>query len=506
MPGTVACTVLPDQGGFRIDINWNGDTHPNANVKVQRVVTGLPDTLVRPAYAPSSTAVVAGEGLTLPGRDGSGASTPDNAALDITGDISLRAEVSPAVWTGASYQAVIAKWTATGNQISYRLSINPSGGVQIAWSADGSTTTGLDSIAIAGTVSGGRLAIRADLDVNNGAGGRTATFYTAPSIAGPWTLFDTQTAAGVTSIFSSTSGVEVGLNTTGVAVPFNGTIHAAAIYNSVGTAVANPNFTIQDNRDTSFVDDAGRTWTVNGSAVILGLTPGGAGTSDFHVTNCGQLILWDFEAPMDVPVSYKVTDDPYGDTVTSSSCVFPSGGSPWLKDPLRPCNNIKLADCRTDCPAEDDVVWIGHEQEQYTAVSAQFDVIGKRRPVSVSNLRKDAVTVVHFATLTCAARDAMLALTAPGTPLFMPKFDAICWPDRYLDLGDHAVIPLSRDLRRTERLHTLPAVVVDAPAGPTCCVTGTTWCEMCACAETWTAFDALALTGVQVLHGEAVEC
>lgn len=506
MAGTVTCTVLEDQGGFRIDVNWNGDTHPNANLKVERVVAGQPNVLVRAAYAPTATASVAGQGLSLPGTAGSGASTPDNAVLDITGDISLRAEVSPTSWASASYQAVIAKWNATGNQLAYRLAISPTGGIQIAWSPDGTTGAALGMESAVAAASSGRLAIRADLDVNNGAAGRTATFYTAPSLAGPWTLLDTQITAGVTSIFSSTAIVEVGINTSGVAVPFAGVIHAAAIHNSAGTVVANPNFTIQQNHDTSFVDDAGRTWTVNPYAIILGLAESGLGGKDFHVTNCGQLILWDFEAPMDVPVSYKVTDDPYGDTVTSSPCVFASGGSPWLKDPIRPCNNIKLADCTTECPPADAVVFIGHEQEQYAATSAQFQVIGRRRPIDVSGVRRDAVTVVHFATITCAARDAMLAITAPGTPLLIPAFDAICWPERYLSLGDHAVIPLSRDLRRTERLHTLPAVVVDAPPGPTCCVSGTTWCDMCTCAETWDDFDALAMTGNDVLHGQAVAC
>lgn len=506
MPGTVACTVLPDQGGFRIDIDWTGDAHPNANLKVERLVSGQPDVLVRPAYAPTvPTEVRDVAGMYLPGVPNAYASTPDSIFLDIVGDIDLRADVTLTDWTPTAASALIAKWNVPAS-LSYLFTLEADGTLMITWSANGTATTSIAS-TVPVPIIAGRLAVRVTLDVDNGAAGKTATFYTAPVLTGTWTQLGAPvTTAGTTSIFLGTSIGEIGTHTAGSTAPLNGIVHAVEIRNGIGgTAGANPDFAAQPSGTRSFVDPAGRTWTLNGLASIVGGVAG-PGSSDFHVTNCGRLILWDYEAPMDVPVSYRVTDNPNGDIVTSTACVFPSGDSPWIKDPLRPCHNIKLADCRTECPSPDAVVFIGHEQEQYSSVSAQFEVIGKRRPIDISNIRRDAVTVIHFATLTCAARDAMLALTEPGTPVFMPAFDAICWPDRYLALGDHAVIPLSRDLRRTERLHTLPAVVVDAPAGATCCVTDTTWCEMCECADTWDEFDALALTGIQVLHGEAVAC
>lgn len=239
------------------------------------------------------------------------------------------------------------------------------------------------------------------------------------------------------------------------------------------------------------------------------MVPGASGGTvlDNHLSNCGELYLWDFEAPMGVPVQYRVRDDPFGDTVTSAPCVLSSDGIPWIKDPLAPCHNIKLAPCRTDCPPTDAVMWIGHEQETYSATSSQFSVIGKRRPIDIFDVRKDAVTVLHFATVTCSARDKILALTAPGSPVYIPAFPEICWPERYLALGDHAVIPLSRDLRRQERLHTLPAVVVDAPVGSICCTLNTGWCDLCNCgADTWDEFDALGFDGHDVLQGLAATC
>lgn len=230
----------------------------------------------------------------------------------------------------------------------------------------------------------------------------------------------------------------------------------------------------------------------------------GTGPAVYTRTSCSRLLMWDFEAPFDTPVQYRATDDPFGDTVTSSVCTLLSGGRPWLMDPLRPCHNIHvITDCNRSCPEPGGVIWIGHDQENYAAASAQFEIVGRRRPVDVSQIRKDATTALHFATVTCADRDQLLELTEPGTPIYIPEFAEICWPARYLALGAHQISPLSRDFRRQPRLHSIPAIVVDAPVGPICCTEGTTWCDMCNQAATWADFDALGLTGVQVLQGEA---
>jgi hypothetical protein len=266
------------------------------------------------------------------------------------------------------------------------------------------------------------------------------------------------------------------------------------------TGDAHPNANLKIERITAGQPNV----VVRGAYAPTVVAASGSGPAVFTRTSCGRLLMWDFEAPFDTPVQYRATDDPAGDTVTSSACVLFMQDRPWLMDPLRPCHNIHvLTDCDRSCPDPGGVIWIGHERETYASASAQFEVVGRRRPIDVSNVRKDATTSLFFATITCDDRDKLLELTAPGTPIFIPPFPAICWPGRYLALGEHTVAPLSRDLRRQPRLHSMPAVVVDAPVGPICCTEGTTWCDMCNQAATWAAFDALALTGVDVLKGLA---
>jgi hypothetical protein len=211
--------------------------------------------------------------LSLPGTSGAYASTPDHASLDITGDIDLRAEVTPADWTPAASETLVAKWNVTGNQRSYLFQITSTGLLRLITSPDGSEANAIlrdSDTAVTPPVSGG-LSVRATLDVNDGAGNKVTRFYTGPTDAGPWTqLGATSTAAGTTSIFVGTAAVEVGASSAGTIERLTGTVDKAEIRNGIdGTVVANPDFTARVAGATSFVDSTGKTWTVNGAASLI---------------------------------------------------------------------------------------------------------------------------------------------------------------------------------------------------------------------------------------------
>lgn len=203
---------------------------------------------------------------------GGGASTPDAAPLDITGDIDIRVEVTLFSWTSGYFYQVFFGKTSLTNQFSYRLAISPSAAIQYAWSPTGGAPIFANESNTLTSLVGlnGRLAVRVTHDVDNGAAGNTVTFYTAPTIAGPWTqLGSPQVNGGTTSIFSSTSAVEAGAGGNGNE-PLQGTVHAAELRSGInGTVVANPNFSAQAPGTTTFADSAGRTWTVNGSSQIV---------------------------------------------------------------------------------------------------------------------------------------------------------------------------------------------------------------------------------------------
>ncbi|WP_329622916.1 hypothetical protein OG357_22905 [Streptomyces sp. NBC_01255] len=196
------------------------------------------------------------------------ASTPDHASLDITGDIDLRFDARLDDWAPSASNFLMGKWASAPNGAWY-LFLGHGGDVSLAWSSSGSDFNVRTSQRLpAGP--GRRLALRVTLDVNNGAGGHTTTFYTAPTIAGPWTqLGPAQTAAGTTSIATNSTDLQVGdISGFAVLAPV-GEIYAAEVRNGIGgTVVASPRFDQQAVGATSFVDSTGRTWTVQDGATL----------------------------------------------------------------------------------------------------------------------------------------------------------------------------------------------------------------------------------------------
>lgn len=207
-------------------------------------------------------------GLRTLGTTGSYASTPDAAALDITGDIDLRVDFTPAVWPPPFDWTLIGKYGDTGNQRSYRLDVTTAGILRITWSTDGTGNTSMSSTIAAPIAAGRRLAVRATLDVNNGASGKTAVFYIAGELDEAWSqLGAAVTTAGTTSIFSGTAALEVGARNVGASGAANVWVWAAQVRNGIdGTIAATPRFNSRPLGTGPFADSAGRTWSVNGTA------------------------------------------------------------------------------------------------------------------------------------------------------------------------------------------------------------------------------------------------
>lgn len=206
--------------------------------------------------------------LALPGTAGNYARTPDAAALDVIGDIDLRAKIAPTNWS--ALQSVIAKFTTTGNQRSYELSIQASGVLRLSWSTSGVTALTADSTAATAFPANAIRWIRATMDVDDASGNRVIKFYTSTDGV-VWTqLGTTITTAGTTSIFSSTAVLELGSITAGTAELFTGRIYYAEVRDGIdGTTVAKFNPTTHVVGDATFVGGGtSETWTMLGTAEI----------------------------------------------------------------------------------------------------------------------------------------------------------------------------------------------------------------------------------------------
>lgn len=225
----------------------------------------------------------------LPGHDTINyARTADKAALDITGDIDMRIEVSPASWTmphaddnfSIFMNMLAAKCggAALSTQFSWAWRLTSEGTMCFTWSEDGDGE-GVNAFSAFSDVipePADRMALRVTLDVNNGAAGYTVVFYTSDSIDGSWTTLTTVTsaAAGTTSIFSSTGTLEVGAGGLGTGLfsntkTYSGKIYAYELRSSIaGTIVAEADFRALPFGNANFSDGLGNTWEIRNGARV----------------------------------------------------------------------------------------------------------------------------------------------------------------------------------------------------------------------------------------------
>lgn len=198
----------------------------------------------------------------LNGSTGNYLATPDHAAVQITGDLDLRAYVALDDWTPAANAVLISKWQTTSTK-SYGLYIGTTGLIGFYYSTNGTTTGNITSTVAPTIADGSPLWVRATLDVDNGASGFTVTFYTSTD-GSTWTqLGNTVIGAGVISLYNSNSEIEIGCIYQTPSV--TGKVYRAQILSGIGgTVVYNVDTSVcTSGANTSFTALTGQTVTIN---------------------------------------------------------------------------------------------------------------------------------------------------------------------------------------------------------------------------------------------------
>lgn len=218
--------------------------------------------------------------LWIPGSPGQRARVASSPVLDVTEDLDVRIELSldNIPTQGELYEPqlneIVGRYNATGTpgNRSWRLAIEKAGTPDLTWS-----TTGDDFHEVWADghpvpyFAGQRFALRATLDVDNGQGGHTVTFYTAPTIDGPWTMLgDPITNDGVTSIHPpGDASLEIGDINTIYFAPGQGRYYALQLRDGIdGPLLADPDFTAQADYSPEFTDGVGNLWQMVGGALI----------------------------------------------------------------------------------------------------------------------------------------------------------------------------------------------------------------------------------------------
>jgi len=199
----------------------------------------------------------------LPGSSGNFISASDANPLDITGDLTLWADISPDSWTGAT-KIVIGK--SDSSQVSYDLRLGSGGSVGSAHTTDGSTFVTTDSVSVVGFSAGARGLLAATWDVDNGSSQYVIRYWTS-SYGGSWSQLGTdKTGSGPIAIYSGSSPLRLGIrNTTGN--PLAGKFHEAVVASGIGSAgvpggspVAN--FKAVDCTQSGVTDQYSNAWTI----------------------------------------------------------------------------------------------------------------------------------------------------------------------------------------------------------------------------------------------------
>lgn len=200
----------------------------------------------------------------------------DSAALSFLGDLDVRVdlELTEGLWSAASFD-LASKFDFIVNALGWSF-IVVAGRLRLAWWPSGTNPPPFSREApVSLPATSGRLTLRATLDVDNGSGGHTVTFYRGDSLAGPWTtLGGPVVTAGTTSLFDSTSKLRVGANpstTSWTHGHAEATFYGAQLRSGInGTVIASPDFTAQPLdpapfASSAFTDAQGNAYTFNGS-------------------------------------------------------------------------------------------------------------------------------------------------------------------------------------------------------------------------------------------------
>jgi len=217
--------------------------------------------------------------ITLDGSAGCYASTPDAAALDITGDITVIARIRMTDWTPGAVTEVVSKIASADTAGGYTLYVNTAGTLGFAW-CTGAANLFANSTVATGATDGTDLWIAATLDVDNGASGRDLRFFTSaegnidPATVTWSQLGTTVTTAGVTTIGNGARDLSYGRRAVTGDRRMTGRIYRAQIRDGVGGSGV-PGGTLVSDLDpnrwaggTSWVAATGETDTLNGTAAV----------------------------------------------------------------------------------------------------------------------------------------------------------------------------------------------------------------------------------------------
>jgi len=198
-------------------------------------------------------------GLVFGGLAYNVATTPDSAALSITGDIDIKVYATMTDWTPTAESPLVSKYGETSTR-SYVFALLTNGTLRIRTTSNGTLASQVESVSsvATGITDGTSKWVRVTLDVDNGSSQRVAKFYTSDD-GTSWTqLGTTVTTAGTTSIFDGPDELAIGSMTN-----YGG---GAQVTGTIGRVIIQSGFDNADNTSNLRFDANFATQTANALA------------------------------------------------------------------------------------------------------------------------------------------------------------------------------------------------------------------------------------------------
>jgi hypothetical protein len=214
--------------------------------------------------------------------------------------------------------------------------------------------------------------------------------------------------------------------------------------------------------------------------------------------------------PLTLQFDSHLLSDPCDTSSPIQSCsgdlMVSSSGFHMLRDPQRPCNDIRVNQCFTpdpDCVPGRGIMFARLDPEGYGSNSQDMQAFNSPRPASATRPRQDAQATLTLGTRTFADRDALLDLLSPGSLLLWQSPPEYGIPDRYINVQDVTVSRYRQDHRYQPRTVALPFLTEDRPEGPAQGLCGTRVMDMCDRYSSWNAMKTAGLSYLDLLEGAA---
>jgi len=184
-------------------------------------------------------------------------------------------------------------------------------------------------------------------------------------------------------------------------------------------------------------------------------------------------------------------------TVTACETVTVTSEALWLKSPLHPCDDVTLGLCVPgmdfDCEDDSRITYVGMADDILNQNTVLSEPANRKYSIPTNRIRRAPQSELRLLAHDCGARDAVLQINDPGSPLLFQAPTDYCIPDRYIGVGPVTESRFSVDQREDFRLMLLPYAVVQRPEGPADGICGARIEDLC---DIYTSWQAMVLAGL----------